>query len=260
MRYFLYSYSRFSKGAKALKYHLKQKGYRVHMRDHSTWKPTWRKPKVVDTIINWGNSVGHPNLAGGSFFFNGVDSVRESINKLAAFRRMEASGVSVPRFTTDINVARDWAKDTWVVCRKLLRASGGRGIVLAKSPDEVVDAPLYVQYRRKTAEYRIHVVKGTIILAHQKRLRSKEHRGPTFNPYICNLDNAWVFCKCREPVPACVTNQAISAVAALNLDFGAVDVIFNSKFDRAYVLEVNTAPGMTKNSETITKYTEAFTR
>jgi len=30
-----------------------------------------------------------------------------------------------------------------------------------------------------------------------------------------------------------------------DLDFGAVDVVFNSKEKLAYVLEINTAPGLT---------------
>jgi hypothetical protein len=38
--------------------------------------------------------------------------------------------------------------------------------------------------------------------------------------------------------------EALRAVLALNLDFGAVDVIYNQHRDRAYVLEVNTAPGI----------------
>ena len=38
--------------------------------------------------------------------------------------------------------------------------------------------------------------------------------------------------------------EATKAVAALGLDFGAVDVIYNEKYGRAYVLEVNTAPGL----------------
>ena len=32
---------------------------------------------------------------------------------------------------------------------------------------------------------------------------------------------------------------------SIGLDFGAVDVIYNGHSNRAYVLEINTAPGLT---------------
>ncbi|MNY63636.1 hypothetical protein D3C86_2006230 [compost metagenome] len=46
------------------------------------------------------------------------------------------------------------------------------------------------------------------------------------------------------------------AVNAIGLTFGAVDVIWNEYRHQAYVLEVNTAPGLT--GTTLEKYAEAF--
>jgi D-alanine-D-alanine ligase-like ATP-grasp enzyme len=40
------------------------------------------------------------------------------------------------------------------------------------------------------------------------------------------------------------------------LDFGAVDVIYNRAQDKAYVLEVNTAPGL--EGSTLDNYVEAI--
>jgi D-alanine-D-alanine ligase-like ATP-grasp enzyme len=40
------------------------------------------------------------------------------------------------------------------------------------------------------------------------------------------------------------------------LDFGAIDIIYNESRDQAYVLEVNTAPGLT--GQTIQSYADAF--
>lgn len=49
------------------------------------------------------------------------------------------------------------------------------------------------------------------------------------------------------------------AVSALNLDFGAVDILL--KDGKAYVLEVNTAPRLTdETSDTLQKYVEGFMR
>jgi glutathione synthase/RimK-type ligase-like ATP-grasp enzyme len=46
------------------------------------------------------------------------------------------------------------------------------------------------------------------------------------------------------------------AVAALGLDFGGVDVIWNERRQMAYVLEVNTACGL--EGQTVNDYAEAF--
>jgi D-alanine-D-alanine ligase-like ATP-grasp enzyme len=54
-----------------------------------------------------------------------------------------------------------------------------------------------------------------------------------------------------------VTSEAIKAVNCLGLYFGAADVIWNDKEQRAYVLEVNTAPGL--EGTTLENYANAFT-
>jgi len=53
-----------------------------------------------------------------------------------------------------------------------------------------------------------------------------------------------------------VVEQASLAIAALGLDFGAVDIIWNNHYQLATVLEVNTAPGL--EGQTITDYANYF--
>ena len=57
-------------------------------------------------------------------------------------------------------------------------------------------------------------------------------------------------------LPNDVIHQATMAVGCLQLDFGAVDVIWNEAQKRAYVLEVNTAPGI--EGTTLMRYASAF--
>ena len=38
--------------------------------------------------------------------------------------------------------------------------------------------------------------------------------------------------------------MAIQACACINLNYGAVDIIYNKKQNKCYVLEINTAPGL----------------
>ena len=50
--------------------------------------------------------------------------------------------------------------------------------------------------------------------------------------------------------------EATAAVEALCLDFGAVDVVWNATKNKAFVLEVNTAPGV--EGTTLEEYKEYF--
>ena len=51
---------------------------------------------------------------------------------------------------------------------------------------------------------------------------------------------------------------ALAAMVASGLDFGAVDVIWNSRRLEAYVLEINSAPGL--QGQTVENYAAAFRR
>ena len=59
-------------------------------------------------------------------------------------------------------------------------------------------------------------------------------------------------------VPDVCRSLAIDSVAALRLDFGAVDIIWNKRHDRYYTLEVNTAPGL--EGTTLERYSNAIRR
>ena len=61
-------------------------------------------------------------------------------------------------------------------------------------------------------------------------------------------------------MPEVVKNTSIEAVLALNLDFGAVDIAYNEKDDNCVVLEVNTAPGMRRQTTTHFNYVNAISR
>jgi glutathione synthase/RimK-type ligase-like ATP-grasp enzyme len=126
----------------------------------------------------------------------------------------------------------------------------GQGIETV-SEGELPDAPLYTKRAKRKAEYRVHVLRGTIIDIQQKKRRNGSDRGAL----VWNHGTGYVYCREGVECPDNVKNTAILAVASLGLDFGAVDMIL-SKQDEALVLEVNTAPGLV--GTTISKYKEAF--
>lgn len=174
--------------------------------------------------------------------------------------------VRTPEFTTDRYQAMNWlGKGFTVVERHILNGNSGAGIRLVepvkpgeeKMPEnEIQHCPLYVKYVPKKQEYRIHVC-GGVAVDIQRKARRKDVADDAINWKIRNHDNGFIFARNEDGVtPPDVIEQAVAAVRVLGLDFGAVDVIFNDKEQRAYVLEVNTAPGLA--GETLVGYLKRF--
>lgn len=206
-------------------------------------------------MLNWGHSNPLFNTVGVTVL-NLPNAVAVASNKLKALVKMKAEGINVPDFTTDITVARTWIEEERIVlCRTLLRANSGKGIVVAKEVDDLVTAPLYVKYVRKEKEYRLHVFRGQVIDIIEKRKRSGFQDNNLYSKYIRSCDSGWVFCRDNVTVDEATRTEAINAVSALGLDFGAVDIVMNKKDNRPVVLEVNTAPGLV--GTTISRYKEA---
>lgn len=153
----------------------------------------------------------------------------------------------VPAYTTSRETAEVWVRheDAVVVARTVLNGNSGEGIVIIKDMDDFVDAPLYVRYVQKKQEYRVHILNDQVVDV-QRKARRKDVPDDQVNWLVRNHDNGFIFARDEAlgDIPEDVTRQALLAVKVCGLDFGAVDVIFNEKFGRAYVLEVNTAPGL----------------
>lgn len=214
----------------------------------------WR-PRQGDKVINWGCSQ-LPNFAPATVI-NRPEAVAVNVNKLTFFQG-QAGGedaARVPEWTTDQATAATWfdRPDAKVVCRTLLTSHSGNGIIVAESENELVRAPLYTRYVKKSAEYRVHIVRGSIIDV-QRKIRDPE-REPT-DWRVRSHANGFIFVRNDVELPADAETQALSAFRASGLDFGAVDVVFNERSGLAYVLEINTAPGLT--GTTVDNYARVF--
>lgn len=214
-------------------------------------------PKRNHIVVNWGQSAPPPWTAKGhAEILNKFDAVKVATNKLLTFKALDGK-VPIPEFTTDIKEAEKWfeKKKAKVVCRTLLRASEGRGIVVADAAAKLVAAPLYVRFVPKDVEYRVHVFRGTAIHVQQKRLRNGLQNDENRNQYIRNTANGWVFTIEHVECPIEVQEEAVKAVTALGLDFGAVDVAVSKK-QEVVIFEVNTAPGI--EGTTVNKYADVL--
>lgn len=223
-------------------------------------------PKQGHVVLNWGSSRT-PDWearasARGVRILNGLAKVNVAGNKLSALRALQNAGVPVPEFTTDLNVARRWVNTGGtVVERHELRGNSGEGIRIVNLDDDempsvVHSAPLYTKFIPKTAEFRVHVFRGEVIDYIEKKKVLAERRDANFNKYVSSIHQGWVFARTNvRDIPE-VRQVAIKAVSALGLDFGAVDILYYE--GRPFVLEVNTAPGL--SGTTLIKYANALRR
>ena len=206
-------------------------------------------------VINWGaNEI--PNLPPGTVVMNRPDKVAIATDKLAFFQKMYGE-VNLPMFFTNINDAAQHMQETGrsVVCRTMLRANSGRGIVIADKVEDLVDAPLYTLYIKKKFEYRVHVAFGNVISIQQKA-RKVDVPDDQVNWRVRNHDNGFIFKREGVELGAEPRSMSRKVVDNMGLNFGAVDLIYNEKQDSYYVLEVNTAPGL--EGQTLEDYVDAF--
>jgi glutathione synthase/RimK-type ligase-like ATP-grasp enzyme len=211
------------------------------------------KPIKADIILNWGSSNFLRYVGWTEQIINMPHLVAKAANKLETFKTL--SGHSpIPAFTESLVEASRWlAEGVTVVERHKLTGHSGEGIRIVEK-GELQQAPLYVKYIKKAYEFRVHVAFDKVIHVQKKVARMGE---PPKEWKVRNLANGFVFQS--EGVILCPAGQeaAITAVKALELDFGAVDLIYNKHEDKFYVLEVNTAPGL-GNESTLNAYVNAF--
>jgi hypothetical protein len=131
-----------------------------------------------------------------------------------------------------------------IFARQLINSTHGRGIVEFNIEDALKPAaPLYTEYIKKKAEYRLHVFNGEVIDVQQKKKR-RNFDADARDTRVRNLANGYVYTRDGVNCPAEAHTLAISAVRALGYLYGAVDIIYNEKQNKCYVLEVNSKPGL----------------
>lgn len=173
-------------------------------------------------------------------------------DKLANFEKFENAEVPHVPYTASKETAQKWLEKGFKVLARTTGGQAGSGITVVEPGDEIPDRPLYTAYIKKRKEFRVHVFDGQVIDVQEKRKKIGEEA----NPLIRNHENGWVFCHEDIVEPDGLRDAAIRAVGALGLLFGAVDVIWNEKKNQCWVLEVNSAPGLTPT--TAEKYADAI--
>lgn len=246
-RFMVYPYTQASKGAKAIAEELG--GQRI-LRQNSTYVY-----KAGDVIVNWG--------ASDCPFPQALNAKTKGVtNKNAFFKRLDGTGLTP---VSCITMAGAAGMNFPVFCRTEVEGHDGSGIVIANNPSELVPAKLYVEGVNKTAEYRLHVGRlssGSVVLGAQKKW--VPDASALANPNVWTGDGTELIWKPNGlpiVVPQVVTDVVLAAFDKFpELDFGAFDVVYNHGitsanstfgFEKAYVLEINSAPLMTEKTAKI---------
>lgn len=246
----IYPYKPGSEGAKALS---EATGMKRISHVNSKFKGAAHK-----LVLNWGASI-LPEEVEKCMVINKPEAIELASHKVKFFKAL-AGKVRMPEFTEDNIVAKAWSDEGIIVfARTSYKSCGGKDIDVLNTPEDFGNyfhhkVKFYTKYVPKKHEFRVHVFGGKV-LAHRRKALSNDWKGNK-NFLIRNHDNGFVFVKEGYDIPQDVVDQAIAAVEGIGLHFGAVDVIYNELQKKAYVLEVNTAPGL--EGSTIDTYKEAI--
>ena len=248
-RVILVPYKKGSRSCKELQNALRIDGLKCYRKN-----PTGNfKSKQNDLVVYWGGNHNIDDWDSDSLNYNR----RDANNKLSCLQTLTEDGLPTVPWTADNTLALQWFTDQQktLVARTLLTSHSGKGIIICDPKERgLVYAPLYTQYIKKTYECRVHVFNGQVIDAQIKR-KVADYEGER-NTAVRNIHTGWVYCREDFVLAVPAANLAVAAVAAVGLNFGAVDLIYNQHYNQFYILEINTAPGL--EGTTLINYKEAI--
>ena len=198
-------------------------------------------PEKDDFILNWGASYA-PDwayLIKNQPILNHWSVVGSSINKIKSFQNFKLAEIQTPEWTTNLSTAMKWSNNGhWVCCRTTTTGYDGAGLILAKTPNQIISSPLYTLFQETNREYRAYIFKGELIDLLYKYPSEKIH-----SDVIRTETNGWEFGRHNiEIASPQIANLARRAIAANGLDFGGIDII-QGNYGLA-VLETNSEPGI----------------
>ena len=203
-----------------------------------------------DIVIRWGSRrrITSPQ----DTVLNPREQIRANTDKRNSLEVLDDAGVPVPAYVdraSNVGHPVDECDVAYPALGRSQNHSQGADInlIMQGRDIELTDNDFFVQYYPTQAEYRVQVFDGEIVKVHEKRLETDAAREEDYIPYIRNHQENWVFVNERGETPDEVREYATDAVDALDLDFGAVDVIETEEHG-VKVLEVNTAPTLDENN------------
>ena len=182
-----------------------------------------------------------------------------SVNKITQYEWFKEQGLSALEYTTGGQIATHWhMSGKTVFGRKFLNSSCGKGIVIYEGDMEISPCddpcPVYTLYKKKKREFRVHVFMDTIVSVVEKR--KKVGWTDQRDTKVRNLANGYIFCQQVENEPAGLRELALAAAKVSPSDFRGVDIGYNERNDELFIIEVNSAPGVSGSN--IQKYVQGI--
>lgn len=219
---------------KVLQGHLKEHGIKVMSSQTLDYMAHYN---VDAPVICWGHSVRTtPNLNGKV----------NSLNKYEAMIAFIKNGVSTPVVfdAHPFHIRTQMKTNPFPWLARNISHIGGKDIIPVRTYEEAMAQvgrkDFFSVFVPTRTEYRVWVFRDKAFAVYDKEFKGEgEYEG-----FQRNHDFGFKFVKKDELLATTsLTKPAIKAVKALNLDFGAVDVILG-KNGGIYVLEVNSMPGI----------------
>lgn len=240
------------------------------------------KVKGHALFLNWGTRPEYGKISNAKgYILNNLLATDLAINKLKTFQTLNEHKIPCLEFTDSFGEAKKWLSEgRSVFGRKLLESSAAKGIVLALAshwkehlknnnllpyPADFPNCRIWTKNFPKERELRVHVFGGQVIAYAEKRKVNPDRfkSDSAFNKslampdfWVRNHANGWVYCTEGVKLPSIAEAVSKDAVAALGLDFGAVDLLIGESHVK--VCEINTAPGL--EGKTLERYVQAITK
>lgn len=235
-----------------------------------------RRGSNPDYIVN----LGVTDIELDGRVLNSREMVRTSSNKRRARATFAEAGVPSPRLFTSGKAVTE--KDLPVIGRTSYHRKG-QGFWFCKTLRDVrraveQGATHFLEFIPRTREYRVHTFIKSRYLELPREERKPEHYvsikisekvwtaegDPDPNEPQKNHEFGWTFLGAqnrRAEELDVVRHAAKQAIAALGMDFGAVDVMYRIRNKRPYVLEVNSTPSLSdENADTCERYARRILR
>lgn len=211
-------------------------------------KGRWELPSIPpDLMVRWGCTVPihikAPQL-------NSIDAIFKCVNKPITRLVLQNKGIPIPKtwmnnqdaeFPCIVRTERHWC---------------GKNFLFADSKNDLekidFDGPHYFQeYYPNEQEYRIHVMSGKVTVIARKYAKEGEiRRNRGITQHAQDI---------LEDIDDEIKQLAIDAVAAVGMDFGAVDIMSSKQHPhKAVVCEINTDPGLLLNNYCAPIYARYF--
>lgn len=190
----------------------------------------------VDFLIRWGNS-GEPEYDQiMDKVVNTSEAIQRATDKFGSLELFREAGLTVPDFDRDPEAL--FERVGFPILGRNARHARGTDIKLClQKRDYARPRDFYTQYIPTKREFRVHVVGNEVVRVQGKYLDFPERK----KAWIRNYESGYRFRNPRLRLHSERLQAAVTAVSAIGLDFGAVDLIIGDD-NSTYILEVNTAP------------------